>query len=432
MIIGNTAGDIFDSVRHLIQTGGLKPGELLPPVRELALQLNVNRNTVASAYKRLVTSGLAISQGRNGTQIKDMHPPVELEGGSPNSPLIDLSSGNPALARLPEARRYFSQLAGTPRLYGDPAVDAQLEAWAQNWMSNDLPGKGEINITSGAIDAIERLLQTHLLPGDSVAVEDPCFLSSINMLRCTGFAPSPVAIDEEGMQLEALEQALKSGARALILTPRAHNPTGCSLSQRRAAAIRTLLSRYPQVMIIVDDHFALLSHSPFYPVIPAETQRWALVRSLSKALGPDLRLALVACDRNTSDKLRLRLNSGSQWVSHLLQDLALACVSDPAFQATLEQARLEYQRLRESMVEAFHEKGIGEVKAGDGLNIWLPTQAPSQALALELARAGWLVREGEVFGITSPAHGIRITVSELTQTDIEKLAADTRRALDKL
>jgi DNA-binding transcriptional MocR family regulator len=140
----------------------------------------------------------------------------------------------------------------------------------------------------------------------------------------------------------------------------------------------------------------------------------------------------VACDKNTSDRLRLRLNSGSQWVSHLLQDLALACVSDPAFQATLEQARLEYQRLRESMVEAFHEKGIREVKAGDGLNIWLPTPAPSQALALELARAGWLVREGEVFGITSPAHGIRITVSDLTQTDIEKLAADTRLALGKL
>ncbi|STU97074.1 transcriptional regulator of pyridoxine metabolism [Klebsiella pneumoniae subsp. ozaenae] len=48
----------------------MQPGEVLPPVRELASQLAVNRNTVAAAYKRLVTSGLAVSQGRNGTAIK--------------------------------------------------------------------------------------------------------------------------------------------------------------------------------------------------------------------------------------------------------------------------------------------------------------------------------------------------------------------------
>lgn len=66
MLAGKTASEIFDNIRHLVQSGGLQPGEVLPPVRELASQLAVNRNTVAAAYKRLVTSGLAVSQGRNG------------------------------------------------------------------------------------------------------------------------------------------------------------------------------------------------------------------------------------------------------------------------------------------------------------------------------------------------------------------------------
>lgn len=110
------------------------------------------------------------------------------------------------------------------------------------------------------VDAIERLLSAHLLPGDSVAVEDPCFLSSISMLRYSGFNASPVSIDREGMQPEQLEQALSKSARAVILTPRAHNPTGCSLSAARAAAIQ-VLSRYPQTLVIIDDHFALLANT---------------------------------------------------------------------------------------------------------------------------------------------------------------------------
>ncbi|MCD4621906.1 GntR family transcriptional regulator, partial [Proteus mirabilis] len=64
MIDGKTASEIFDSIRQHVTSGVLSTGETLPPVRELAAQLNVNRNTVAAAYKRLVTSGLAQSRGR--------------------------------------------------------------------------------------------------------------------------------------------------------------------------------------------------------------------------------------------------------------------------------------------------------------------------------------------------------------------------------
>lgn len=95
MLAGKTASEIFDNIRHLVQSGGLQPGEVLPPVRELASQLAVNRNTVAAAYKRLVTSGLAVSQGRNGTAIKARDTLPALEGGDPTTPLNDISSGNP-------------------------------------------------------------------------------------------------------------------------------------------------------------------------------------------------------------------------------------------------------------------------------------------------------------------------------------------------
>ncbi|QLX24527.1 transcriptional regulator PtsJ [Citrobacter freundii] len=430
MIDGKTANEIFDSIRQHITTGALVAGDTLPPVRDLATVLNVNRNTVAAAYKRLVTTGLALSQGRNGTVIKGVSSPVALEGGNPDTPLTDLSGGNPAPSRLPDLSHYFAKINKHPRLYGDEVVSPGLKTWATQWMQDVLPGPGEIDITSGAIDAIERLLCAHLLPGDSVAVEDPCFLSSINMLRYAGYSASPVSVDSEGMQPDMLELALQKGARAVIITPRAHNPTGCSLSAIRAARLQDILSRYPQTLVIIDDHFALLSASPLYPVIAPQTKHWAVICSMSKTLGPDLRLAIVASDPDTSAKLRLRLNAGSQWVSHLLQDLACACLSDENYQRTLVQTQQFYAAQQQKLSQALQQQGI-ELAAGDGLNLWLPLQTHSQSLAFALAKAGWLVREGEVFGINAPSHGLRITLSTLDDHDITRLAADIHQALKR-
>lgn len=430
MIDGKTANEIFDSIRQHITTGALVAGDTLPPVRDLATVLNVNRNTVAAAYKRLVTTGLALSQGRNGTVIKGVSSPVALEGGNPDTPLTDLSGGNPAPSRLPDLSHYFAKINKHPRLYGDEVVSPGLKTWATQWMQDVLPGPGEIDITSGAIDAIERLLCAHLLPGDSVAVEDPCFLSSINMLRYAGYSASPVSVDSEGMQPDMLELALQKGARAVIITPRAHNPTGCSLSAIRAARLQEILSRYPQTLVIIDDHFALLSASPLYPVIAPQTKHWAVICSMSKTLGPDLRLAIVASDPDTSAKLRLRLNAGSQWVSHLLQDLACACLSDENYQRTLVQTQQFYASQQQKLSQALQQQGI-ELAAGDGLNLWLPLQTHSQSLAFALAKAGWLVREGEVFGINAPSHGLRITLSTLDDHDITRLAADIHQALKR-
>lgn len=429
MIDGKSASEIFDSIRQHITSGKLAKGETLPPVRELAVQLDVNRNTVAAAYKRLVTSGLALSQGRNGTVVKGTLPPVALEGGNPHSPLADLSSGNPAPDKLPDLSRYLSHISRTPRLYGDAPVLPSLSRWASAWMQEAMPAAGEIDLTSGAIDAIERLLCAHLLPGDSVAVEDPCFLSSISMLRYSGFAASPVSIDHEGMLPERLEQALSKGARAVILTPRAHNPTGCSLSQARATELQHILSRYPQVLVIVDDHFALLSSTPWYPIISTQTLHWAVIRSMSKTLGPDLRLAFVASDTATSAKLRLRLNSGSQWVSHLLQDLTYACLSDEGYQHSLTQVRKFYAEQQRKLFCALCDRGINTIAPGDGLNFWLPLADASQTTAFALAKSGWLVREGDPFGVSAPAQGLRITLSALNDNDITRLASDIQQAL---
>ena len=63
--------------------------------------------------------------------------------------------------------------------------------------------------------------------------------------------------------------------------------------------------------------------------------------------------------------------------------------------------------------------------------MWLPLEDNSQAIAFALAKSGWLVREGEVFGVNTSAHGLRITLSTLSDSDIDKLATDIHQALKR-
>lgn len=223
--------------------------------------------------------------------------------------------------------------------------------------------------------------------------------------------------------VEGLEQALAQGAQAVIVTPRAHNPTGCSLSAARARKLRAVLARYPHVLLIVDDHFSLLAVSEYHDVIPPEARRWALIRSVSKMLGPDLRLAFLASDEQTTQRLRLRLAPGTNWVSHLLQDAVGACLSSPEVAAQIAQAREGYAQRRELLATALAAQGIAVTSPADGLSLWLPLPESSQPVVLALARHGWLVRAGEGFAVQAPAHGLRMTVSTIDETSAQAFAS---------
>lgn len=415
MISGKTSGEIFEQIRRAIQEGSLQAGDTLPPVRELATTLEINRNTVALAYKRLVEAGIAESRGRNGTLIRSVTHNAPQEGTPPGLALIDLAGGNPSPSLLPDIKKALAHVSARPRLYGEPPVETALEAYGRTWLGQDIDTDFDLTLSNGAVDGVERILSSHLIKGDRVAVEDPCFLSSISTLRNNRLVPVAVPMDEEGMQVDALSTALESGIQALILTPRAHNPTGWSLSAHRAKQIKDLLVQYPQVMVIIDDHFSLLSVAQYHHVIPPQTQRWAVIRSTSKFLGPDMRLAFIASDRETAQRLMLRLNAGSSWVSHILQDIVRANLQDTDFESFIASTREEYSARRTALINALKAYGIPLSDHQDGLNVWIPLPSKSSTVVMELAKYGWLVREGEVFGLKQNSHGLRITVSDLQE-----------------
>ena len=114
--------------------------------------------------------------------------------------------------------------------------------------------------------------------------------------------------------------------------------------------------------------------------------RWALVRSVAKFLGPDLRLALVAADEETADRLHARLGPATTWVSHLLQHAVAGMLADPRDRAAApDRAR----RVRRARRAAGRRAATAlDRSTPDGLNVWIETAATADALAAR----GWRVR----------------------------------------
>ncbi|MCY1269881.1 Vitamin B6 salvage pathway transcriptional repressor PtsJ [compost metagenome] len=431
-IIASTATEIYEFVRKAAQTGTAGPGDLLPPVRLLAEELGVNRNTVASAYQRLAKAGIVVTKGRYGTSICEQPQAGEQEGLSSITTLVDLADGNPDPAALIDIEQYVAGTWGKHYLYGDDTILPDLQNWGRNWFKDDCPAGFEVELTHGAVDALERLAAAHLVAGDKIVVEQPCFLGTINALRLAGMQAIGVPIDNEGMQIDVLETALINGARAVLITPRAHNPTGCSLTLERAQQISGVLARHPDVFVIIDDHFALLAESEYHSVIPDSTVRWALIRSVSKALGPDLRLAFLACDAFTAERLRTRLAPGMTWVSRILQTIASRCLANRETFKHLEKVKKRYAQRRIELRQALISHGIESVPSTDGFNVWIPLPRDAKDIGYELAKRGWLVRLGSAFTVQELPQAIRVTVSRLSKTQAEAFAKDLKSSMTTL
>jgi len=227
-----------------------------------------------------------------------------------------------------------------------------------------------LTVADGTFAAIERTLSVHLKPGDRVAVEDPGYTGVLDLVRSMGLHPVGVAVDESGIVPEAMSAVLGDGAEAAIVTPRAQNPTGAALTASRKADLREVLDAFPGVLVIEDDHAGPVADYP-YNTLAAGRERWAVVRSVSKSLGPDLRLAVMAGDRVTVSRAEGRLALGPGWVSWIIQKLVVDLWRDPEVQRMIAAASTAYRSRARALIDALRGHGIA-ARGRSGLNVWVP------------------------------------------------------------
>jgi len=422
---------IASAIGRLIHGGSLPVDSRLPTVRALSEALSVSPTTVSEAWNTLAGVGAITAQGRRGTLVR--------RPSGPGTPLryrqiteapghfdLDLSTGTPDPALLPDLGPVIARVSRqnlTSSYLDNPVLPELEDELVSSW-----PFQPEaLTVVNGALDALDRTCETVLRLGDRVVVTHPAFPPMLDLLDHIGCEVIAVDLDEEGPAVDSMQSAMTTSPRAIILQPRAHNPTGTSMSQRRCDELASLLAASPGTMIIEDDHTNSIAISPLVSFGAVFPERTVHIRSFSKSHGPDLRLAALG---GAGDVVRAVMNRrllGPGWSSRILQALLLELLADPAMSDVLAHATATYARRRAVVAHVLREHGV-DVGHGDGINLWVPVRNERAAL-IALASQGIGVAPGAPFLVRPDAEHIRVTVGLVTGDDrrvaevAERLAA---------
>ena len=421
-----TPRGIAAAIARLITTGDLAPGDRLPTVRALAADLGVSPATVSHAWQTLSIAGLIVSRGRAGSSVRSAPRewlPQRYRGldGSVDARL-DLSRGTPDPLLLPDLGPALSRVrrrAETASYLEKPDIPELHDLLRESW-----PVAVEsLTVTNGALDAIDRALSTLVRFGDRVIVENPTFPPFMDLLEHYGLDPVGVELDEEGMVPEAFIAALASGPSVILLQPRAHNPTGISMTRSRAEQLARILGRSrtaANAIVIEDDHSWAIALAPSVSLGEWLPERVLHVRSFSKSHGPDLRIGALGGSRELVDRVVAHRLLGPAWTSRMVQTILYDLLTDPTSVRHVEDARSTYAARQAALAAALLTEGIRS-SAGDGINAWLAVDDERNAL-VRLAASGIRVAPGGPFQVGGGQPHVRVTVG-MAASDTASIAA---------
>jgi DNA-binding transcriptional MocR family regulator len=402
-----------------IQAGSLSAGERLPAVRALAVERGVDPGTAAAAYRLLRERGYVIGDGRRGTRVAAQLEPRPSRVNRLPPGVRDLASGVVDPGLVPEVGRALERVAArrpnVSRYEENAKLDA-LVAHAQAEFGRAGVDATALSFVGGTLDGLERVLQAHLRPGDRVGVEDPAFPRLLDLLQALNLRAVPIAIDDEGLDPDQLDRALTRGLDGLVVTPHGQNPFGASLSEERASTLRRLIGTH-ELLLVEDAHGWEVEQRP--STLTGGQQRWAVIRSMSRLLGSDVRLAFVAGDQQTVARVEVRQAVTTSWVSRLLQEVVAEMLASTDVRNQLRRASAETNRRRLALLAALERRGV-RAHGRSGLHAWIPVREEGFAVR-HLLDAGYAVLAGERFRLrTAPA--VRVTTAQLLPAEVEPLA----------
>jgi GntR family transcriptional regulator/MocR family aminotransferase len=316
---------LANAIAEDIRCGRLKPGEPLPGTRELAESLALNRNTVIAGYEELAAEGLVNTRIGGGTFVANplvsaspvapelppqvptyVLPPLKNYsplGGTPTPGMLMMSISMPdarlfpaqALARA--FRRAIGQRSRTLLTYADPSGHIRLRSELATMLARmrGLPVTPDnIMVTRSIEQAIDLVARMLIAPGDVVAVEAFGYPPAWNVLA--GARLVPIALDDDGMDVDALEALVaQQRIRAVFLTPHHQFPTTTVMSAKRRLRLAQLAVAHGFAIIEDDyDHEFHYAGKPILPIAAGDDRANVIyVGSLANLLAPGISTAFV-------------------------------------------------------------------------------------------------------------------------------------------
>lgn len=439
LVEDRSARGIASALRQLISSGQIKQGDKLPTVRDLSAHLGVSPATVTQAWQAMAQAGMLVTRGRAGTFVamfseNDRTPRFLGLGGPLINSGIDLSRGTPDPLLLPSISQAMQRVSSNRDIWRSSYFDEPVIPELDHLLRESWPFRPEsLTVVDGALDALSRIVNVVVSFGDRVVVESPGFPPLLDILERVGAEIIPVGLDEQGLLVLEFKEALRRDPVAVFIQPRAHNPTGTSMSLLRAAELAALLgAAKTKSWIIEDDHSGDICMASDVSVGQYLPQKTIHIRSFSKSHGPDLRLAAIGGCSDVIEPLVSDRMLGPGWSSRLLQHILVELLTSPESMSAVERARDEYSLRSSHLGEALLDHGL-DPSPGDGINVFIPVQ-DEQTVLINLAAHGIRVAPGRPFFLgKARKSGVRVTTSALESDPgkIRDLALDIAQAVER-
>lgn len=415
---------IVQAVETAVETGYLRPGDRLPPQRDLARRLGVNLGTVGQAYATMQESGLVSGEVGRGTFIarpERADGPRSLWDHSAPETFVDLSHNFPDRAPLHPAVADIVREAAAAMDLGPllaRQIDAGLPAHRQAaaaWLARfglDRPAD-DVMITCGGQHGLALAMAALSQPGDSVLTEELTFYGLRSAAGMMGRTLLGVRMDRQGLMPEYLDIACRrTGAKVLFCTPTLHNPTTATMPAGRRREILEVARRH-DLMIVEDDVWGFMPETPELPFAALDPERSVYVTSLSKIVGPGLRIGMLCMPRHAAPALGVALRATTLMASPLTAEWAARLVASPIMDGVIGSVRREIGARQGIVGACLPEPSL--ITRPDSFNVWMKLTN------------GW---SAETFTRAAEAAGVGVTPCSMFEVGIRNRSDAVRICLN--
>lgn len=369
--------------------------------------------------------------------------------------VISFAAGNPAPEAFP--KEAIAEISAD-LLKNDPVLALQysitegytpLRDYLKNWMSEKNcfhPEFDDLIITSGGQQANELSCKVLLNEGDTLLCESPSFIGSLNAFRSYNVNLKGIDMEEDGINIEKLENALKTepNVKILYLIPNFQNPTGRTMSLAKRKAVYKLACKYDFIILEDDPYGELRFAGETIPSIKSLDTEGRVIYSstFSKLISPGFRTGYVSAPTAIIQKIvvckqvsDVHSNIWAQVVSHRF----MSSVNREEHFNKLRAIYKEKCELMCGLIESGFSKKITYTKPEGGLFIWctLPEECDMNAFCTKAVKDYKIaVVPGNSFSIdeNEVSRSFRLNYSTPTNEQIKKgmdiLAKMTREMLD--
>lgn len=459
---------LYEQIRQAILSGRLTAGEKVPSTRFLAKSLSISRFTVTTSYEQLLSEGYLETVTGSGTFVCKQLPDDLIY----SNPIDNIEKDNCSSIKLSMYGKTLVNIANVPRItepkleinfrYGTPALtEFPIKLWRRllsrycntnlNWLDYSTEPNGyqplraaithyltrsravncvpeQILITNGTQQALDLILRLLIEPGETVAIENPGYLSGKIIFETQNIQIVPISVDNSGLIVQELINYQPQNIRLVYVTPSHQFPTGAILSLPRRLE---LLNWAQQTggLIIEDDYDSEFRYSEKpIPALQGLDQRDSVIYigTFSKVLFPSLRIGYLVLPKSL-----ISIFTRAKWLNDrhlpiLEQQVLTEFINEGYLESHLRKMRSIYDKRRQTLVNCLKEhfgksaEILGE-KAGIHLMVRLNTNFSDEEIIQRAAKNGLGIMSANPYYLTTHPPGEFIFgYGELTEMQLQE------------